>query len=331
MRKTSEQQVKTRKPHGILLGVTALTAAIMTLLVWAITSLESLASAFVFMTRLCQGIFSQCLGYAAMGRMTLFWAAGLTLLAGLGFAVVKAFVTLYKARRALGRLPLKHKGASVVLIDDADIATAFTQGIIRPRIYISRGLIKGLGSTELRAVFLHELSHKKNRDPLRFFLLSILRDMLFFIPLAAYLSRKIREKQEQRADDMAVARMREPFSIAGALIKLAGTLPLRPVETASILGAHGAVEERIRRLLGEKIRKNNTLRPSTGAVLASLVTLSLILTSLALPLKQGLPTSRTTCAMVHCTSDKPRPEKNCRIHCDKTTRIHKPAPPKPLP
>jgi beta-lactamase regulating signal transducer with metallopeptidase domain len=331
MRNIFEAQVKTKKPHGILLGVTALTGGIFALLVWAFTSIEGLARIFRIMTRLCQGIFSQCLGYAAIVRMTLLWSVGLTLLTGLVYATAKAAITLFRTRRALARLPLKNRGANVVLIDDPAVSTAFTHGIFRPRIYISRGLIQELDGQELRAVFHHELSHKKNRDPLRFFLLSILKDILFFIPLAAYVSRQIRENQERRADDMAVTRMREPFSIAGALLKLAGTFSMRPVEMASILGSHGFVEERIQRLLGEKVSKRRGKGPGRGAILASFLMPAIMLTSLALPLKQGMPSSHTTCTMTHCSSEKPRPEKNCRIHCDKTTRIQKPAPPKPLP
>ncbi len=331
MSRISATQIKTQKPLGILLVVVALTAASFALLVWAFTSIEGLASIFRIMTRLCQGIFSQCLGYAAIIRMTPLWSVGLTLLLGLIFATIKAVVTLFKTRKALRRLPLKNKGTNLVLIDDTSIATAFTHGIIRPRIYISRGLIQDLNGPELHAVFHHELSHKNNRDPLRFFLLTILKDILFFIPLTAYVSRHIRETQERRADDMAVSRMREPFSIAGALLKLAGTFSQRPVEMASILGSHGAVEERIQRLLGEKVIKKNGKRPGRGAILASFLMPAIMLTSLALPLKEGMPSSHRTCTMAHCSSDKPRPEKNCRIHCDKTTRLQKPAAPKTLP
>ncbi len=330
MRKIAENPQKTNKPIGMLLAVVALTGAIFGLILWSLTALEGLADIVRIMTRLCEGIFSQCLGYVALGRMTLLWGLGLTLLSGLAFAGFRAVSTLIRSRRALNRLPLKNKKAELVLIKDSTIATAFTHGIIHPRIYISRGLMKGLDSTELRAVFHHELCHKKNRDPLRFFLLSILKDILFFIPLASHASGHIRDKQEKRADDMAVSYMREPFSIAGALLKLADTVSIHPVEMASILGRHGSVEERIGRLLGEKARTKDGTRPGRGAILASFLIPVFMLISLALPLKQGLP-SRMSCTMTHCSNQRPKPEKNCRIHCDKTDRIQRPSPLKTLP
>ncbi len=325
----SQNHIKIKKPHGILLGVTLLVGAVVALLAWALSSIEGLARIFSIMTRLCQGILSQCLGYAALLRMVLLWGVGLTLLAGMVFAGTRAVFTLLKARKALKRLPLR-KGENLVLIDDATIATAFTHGIIRPRIYISRGLLRNLERAELHAVFHHELSHKKNRDPLRFFLLSLFRDILFFIPLATHVYGRIKDEQEMRADDMAVAHMREPLSIAGALVKLAGTLSPPTLQTASILGAQGSVEGRIRRLLGEKAERRER-GPGKGAVLASVILPAIILTSLALPIKQGMPSAHRTCTMAHCSNEKPRPEKNCRIHCDKTTRILRPTPPKPLP
>jgi len=321
---------KANEPVGVLLAVVALMSVVFALIVWVLTSLEGLADIVRVMTRLCEGIFSQCLGYVAIGRMALLWTVGLTLLSGLIFAVYRAVATLIKSRRAINRLPLKNKKADLVLIEDSAVSTAFTHGIIHPRIYISRGLIQGLESPELRAVFHHELSHKKNRDPLRFFLLSMLKDILFFIPLAAHASRHIRDNQEKRADDMAVSYMREPFSIAGALIKLTDKISIAPIETVSILGRHIDLKERIHRLLGEDDFTKSKKGPGVGAVLVSLILPLFMLISLAMPLKQGL-SSRMSCTMAHCSSQRPKPEKNCRIHCDKTTRIQRPAPLMPLP
>jgi len=330
---TQNSPAKTTRPHGILLSVVALTAVVVSLILWTLSSIEGIADIVRVMTRLCEGIFNQCLGYATLGRMALLWTVGLTLLTGLAVASFRAAATLIRSKRAIDRLPLKNKKANLVLIDDRNIATAFTHGIIRPRIYISRGLMAGLGHQELRAVLHHELSHKKNRDPLRFFLLSILRDILFFIPLASHAARNIRDRQERRADDMAVTHMREPFSIAGALVKLSSGFNAHTAEMASILGAHGAVEERVRRLLGEKDgagKGKERKGPGTGAIVTSLLIPVFMLISLAMPLKGGMP-ARMSCTMTHCSNQKPRPEKNCRIHCDKTIRIQKPAPPKPLP
>jgi len=328
--RTSETPIKTKRPIGVLLAVMAITASVLALLLWFVTALRGLTDIFRLMTRLCHHIFSQCLGYLAIGRMALLWAAGLTLLFGLLYATFRAVTTLIRSRRALNRLPLKNKKAGLVLIDDSTMTTAFTHGIIHPRIYISKGLMDNLDGPELRAVFHHELCHKKNRDPLRFFLLSILKDVLFFIPLAAHASRLIIDNQEKLADNMAVSSMREPFSIAGALVKVADTVSIRPVEMASILGRRGNLEERIGRLLGEKGGIKGKKRPGAGAILMSFFIPAFLLISFALPLKQGIP-SKMSCTMTHCSTEKPTPDKNCRIHCDKTNSIQRPTPLKALP
>jgi len=253
------------------------------------------------------------------------------LLSGLVFALIRAASTLLRSRRAIKRLPLSRRGASLVLIEDRTISTAFTHGIIEPRIYISRGLMETLDSAQLRAVFFHELAHKKNKDPLRFFIWAILKDVFFFIPVSAYLYGLIGERQEKKADDRAVSAMHEPYSIAGALVKLAGACALSPVETASILGRQsGFVEHRVRRLLGEEGQERAGRGPRGRVVLLSLIIPAFMLISLAMPLKNAMGPRVSTCTTSHCNINKQSPDKNCHTHCEKTYRSGKSISLKPL-
>ncbi len=319
---------KTNIPVGLFFSAGAVTALVFAVALWSVGTSTDLVNATV---RLCHGVFSQCLGYVGLVHLTLFWAGGLTLLSGLIFAAFRAIITLIGSRRALKRLPLKNQGAELVFIKDSAMATAFTHGIFHPRVYISKGLMDSLTGAELRAVFFHELCHKKNRDPLRFFLLSILRDTFFFIPLAGHALRLLIDRQEKRADDSVVWHMSEPLSIAGALLKLLASTSVSPAETASILGHRGSVEERIRRLLGEKEGAKTKKGPGSGALLVSIIIPLFMLISLAMPLKQGLPMKISTCTTSHCSESKIKPDRDCRIHCDKKSLIGKPAPLKPLP
>lgn len=299
-------------------------------IIWLLAVTPVFIGLMASIAELCHGLFTKCLGLAALARMAFLWAGGLMLLSGLVFASLRAALVLLKSRRAVKRLPVKDRKANLRLIEDRALYTAFTHGIIRPRIYISRGLMESLGAGELRAVLHHELSHKKNRDTLRFFLLSILKDAFFFIPLGAYLYGRVRDRQEQKADDEAASSMDEPFSIAGALVKLAGTAAARPLETASILGRGGEVEDRVRRLVGEEPLLNTWKGLRIGTVLVSLIVPLFMLISLAMPLKAALGTSISTCATSRCVAHKGTPDKHCHTHCEKTGRLKKSPPLKTL-
>ena len=330
----------------LLLMLAALAGLVATLVLRAVLGLSWIARSVVLMRALCEGVLSRCLGYAAFWRVSLAWAGAFILLGGLVLAAVRASLSVLRTRRALARLPVGRRRGPLVLIDDSSLALAFTHGLLRPRVYITRGLIRTLERDELRAVILHEMAHREACDPLRFFLLSILGDLLFFVPAVSELASAMRQRQERLADDLAAAAMREPFSIASALVKLAGRPSTRLADSAPILGRRGReVEDRVRRLMGEggrggaeeKAALIRRGRPGQRwwqgswprALLANAALPLFVLISLSMPVRQGLP-MKMGCTMGHCLSRKPRPEKNCRIHCDKTTRITRPTPLKPL-
>lgn len=316
--------IKTILVKGVLLSALAVVAVFVATSIWFAAAAPFFIGLLSSLSALCHGLFTQCLGYIDLGRIVFYWAGGGLLLSGFVFALIRAAATLLRSAGAIKRLPLSNRGESLVLIQDRTISTAFTHGIIRPRIYISRGLMDTLDGAQLRAVFHHELAHKKNRDPLRFFLLSILKDVFFFIPVAAYLYGLMGERQEKKADDVAVSAMREPYSIAGALLKLAEAGTLAPAKTASILGRQpGVVEDRIRRLLGEEKPAAAGKGLRGGAILCSLIIPVFMLISLAMPLKNAMTPRVSTCTTSHCAAHQQSPEQNCHTHCDKADRLEK--------
>lgn len=129
----------------------------------------------------CQSLFLQCLEYLLIIKTFFLWFGFIVLSVWFLYAVFKAFFTLFKANRQIKKLPLSCYGDIVVIKDDK-LKTAFTHGLLRPKIYISAGLINSLDKSELKAVYLHELHHKNRKDPLRFFILSIIRDTFFYMP-----------------------------------------------------------------------------------------------------------------------------------------------------
>jgi Zn-dependent protease with chaperone function len=48
-----------------------------------------------------------------------------------------------------------------------DDATAFCAGLLRPRVYLTEGVVRVLDPGALDAVLVHESAHARRRDPLR--------------------------------------------------------------------------------------------------------------------------------------------------------------------
>ena len=131
------------------------------------------------LTEWCQSLFLQCLEYFLIIKTFFLWFGFIVLSAWFAYAVFKAFFTLLKAGRQIKKLPLSCHGDITVIKDDK-LKTAFTHGLFQPKIYISAGLINSLDNSELKAVYLHELHHKNRKDPLRFFILSIVIFEVFY-------------------------------------------------------------------------------------------------------------------------------------------------------
>jgi len=263
---------------------------------WLFYGLPGLISLTYSLSGFCHTIFDQCVNHLQVIKAGFFWLGATLILTGLLYAMARAVTGLVRTRRAIRRLPLKHKDKPIVLIDDSSLKTAFTHGFLRPRIYISKGLIQGLERSELKGVFLHELHHKRRRDPLRFFLTAIAMDIFFFIPAFKYIERRIRLKRECAADSAGAASMKEPVSFAGALLKVAvyKTLPA-PV---SFNREKGMIEARIKGLIGNG--KARLPLPGLKTTLSSIIILSFFLLSLAAPLMAD-SNSMKGCTRAHCT------------------------------
>ena len=120
---------------------------------------------------------------------------------------------------------------------------AFCAGLLRPRIYVSTGALRALGSDELGAVLAHESHHARRRDPLRMLVARALGDALFFLPGMRRLSQRYGALAELAADEAAV--------------KASGTQPLASALLAferSDAAAVGLAPERVDHLLGARLR-----------------------------------------------------------------------------
>ena len=259
----------------------------------------------------CKSLVEGCLPYLMTIDLLLFWLTGGLILSGLVYATVKNGLSLIRGYRRIGRLRLAFRPDSTVrLIRDDSSAVAFTHGLLWPKIYLSTGLIKGLGRQELLAVLYHEIHHRRRKDPLRIFALSFLKDALFYLPVGRYLEAKILKLKEFEADMRAARRLESPIPVARALLKLkSGSVAL--AGGASIDGYE--LKERIEWLLGTRTGASRE-RATAGFVLKNIAIVTLILAGLVMPV---IATDGYECTTTHCTHHIEKLGEVCQTHCHK--------------
>ena len=91
-----------------------------------------------------------------------------------------------------------------VLLVAADAPVAFCAGWLRPRVYVSTGVLDRLSDRELQAVLAHERQHWALRDPLRLAVGRVLCQALFFLPVIGALHSDYADAAELTADAAAL-------------------------------------------------------------------------------------------------------------------------------
>ena len=196
-------------------------------------------------------------------------AVVLLALAVLGAAVL--VVTLRAAwrqvrghRRMLRALPIARSLPDYppVLVLDLAVPLAFCAGWLRPRVYVSRGVLDRLSDRELRAVLAHEHQHGELRDPLRLAVSHVLCQALFFLPVLRSLHASYADAAELTADAAALE------ALHGATGPLASAmLALGQTDAGAVTGIS---PERVDALLGQPIAR----RLPRVLLIAGLVTLA---------------------------------------------------------
>ena len=108
-------------------------------------------------------------------------------------------------------------GRCIHVVADAR-PVAFCSGLLRPRIYLSRGALEILDGDELRAVVAHEAHHLARRDPLRLLVARAVASAVAGIPVISTLGRRQAELAELAADAAAVQLLGTARPLAGALL-----------------------------------------------------------------------------------------------------------------
>lgn len=225
----------------------------------------------------CTGIIcSKCLFSLPTLKIFLGWIGITVLYVGIIRALYKSYIEMRKDRffrnglrpLLVKEIPLLDKlicqmnlpGNVFVPFKNDSIKCAFTGGILRPRIFLSTGICNYLTQKELKLVILHELYHYRENAPLKSYIISIIQDLLFFIPFVRYMVSVFLEVNENAADDHVVAHSKDSGELACALLKVGKAnnpknLPalISPISGPRLIHSGTSfqrLEKRIKRLTG---------------------------------------------------------------------------------
>ena len=129
----------------------------------------------------------------------------------------------------------------------ADAPAAFCAGTLRPRIFVSEGLLSRLREDELDAVLLHEHEHVRTFEPALRAALDSASEVFFYVPLVRWWSRRRVEDSELRADRVALERL-GPRPVAAALWALGGSAAGKGVAAFG-----GVADLRVAQVLGDRL------------------------------------------------------------------------------
>lgn len=166
------------------------------------------------------------LGQEASFRLALgLYAAAAAL--GLRLAVAAARLgrasrgALVRGAAASAAVPYPIDGRRAALVLPGDHPVAYTAGLARPQVVVSRGLLSLLDPAERRALLVHELAHAQGRHPRLLFLGGVVVEALPFLPFLRRIFASMRLQLEMAADERACAAVGDRRILARAIAKAA--------------------------------------------------------------------------------------------------------------
>jgi Zn-dependent protease with chaperone function len=193
---------------------------------------------------------------------------GLTMAAAVASRLARELIAVGRARRTLlARASRRPDGIWVI---DDDRPQAFCAGLLRSRVYISKGALELLDEPALAAVLAHERHHARRRDPLRLACGRALAAGLLFVPTLRYLVQRQQALAEIGADEGAM--------LADGVDRSALASAMLSFSQATDAEGIGIDPERIDNLLGEPTswRFPLALCIATAAALAMLTALAVL-------------------------------------------------------
>jgi hypothetical protein len=153
-------------------------------------------------------------------------------------------------------------------------------GVFRPRLLISRRVLRELSAEQREAALRHEHAHRTSGDNLKRLLILLAPDAVPFVMTFSGLERAWARFTEWAADDEATSGdPQRALSLASALVRVAkmGSRPCGDILSCSLIGGSQELSERVDRLLrpqpkpDKPVKEVIRLAGSAGALLASAI------------------------------------------------------------
>ncbi|MFG0318742.1 MAG: M56 family metallopeptidase [Planctomycetota bacterium JB042] len=157
---------------------------------------------------------------------------------------------------------------AVRLLVSARVAGPVVVGWLRPTILVPAAVFAGLAPTQLEAVLAHELAHVRRHDFLVNLMQSVAEALLFFHPVAWWLSARVREERESCCDDLAVRVAGDRIALARGLAAL-DSLSADATHAPALAARGGALMKRIERIVHSE-PESGSRGPAAGAALVVL-------------------------------------------------------------
>ena len=158
-------------------------------------------------------------------------------------------------------------------------------GTLRPLVLLPTSMMTGLTESELRSVLVHELAHIRRFDHFAIAIQRLAEIVLFFHPVAWYLSRQVNLEREHCCDDLVIATGVSRVEYANALCKVAETLvPRAGTPGLAIDGRRPSrLRGRINRVLG--VPQSQVGFGLSGTLMVSLLLVGTTFAAMLSPLK----------------------------------------------
>jgi len=204
--------------------------------------------------RVLSGPADFCLPLHDSAAPSLILLLSVAILAGrvLTYGIQTIVVILRAVRLSLVLSGASYKAFMDCLVLPVEEPQAYVLGILKPRVYVSQGLLEQTNEDDLAPVLAHERAHVTRRDPLRRLIASA--GLVLHLPgIAHLLNRLLTRTQEMAADAEAARTVGDRARVAEALVRFAR---LRgPVRAAAMEFGSGDLEARVRELLDPRQRR----------------------------------------------------------------------------
>lgn len=157
-------------------------------------------------------------------------------------------------------------------------------GVLRPRLVVSRSVVRTLEADQLAAALRHERAHRASGDNLKRLLLLLAPDALPFVPMFRPVDRAWARFAEWAADDLAVARdAHSSIALAEALVRVArlGIAPRTSPLMSAFVPPGEDISIRVDRLLNGASYAGGHSRIFGSALFASLLAVPFAIVAVA--------------------------------------------------